>query len=233
MTMHIYYNHNCPQCETAYIPYDDDVPCPKCGLIERKRFDFVPQAANSALYNLSQKGDYVPGAWFTGTLGDYLMLFLFHVLDLHKRSQGATFSDTAASYFGGIDFGDKEFMRPYMIRLSERVFKKINELIAGGYDVSTGTDPQMLAARIRQRTDTERRSLPGSAAKQRLRESRPKDGVVRQADGTWLVYTLDDDCQIFYQQEDASYILVMTDANRLTFENIAKLVKFLDTKQAQ
>ena len=99
MTMHIHYNHKCPRCQTDYIPYDKDVACPKCELIETKRFDFVTPVAQSALYNLSQQGSYVPGGWWTGTLGDHLAYFVFQVLDMHKRSKEVSFSMSASSYF--------------------------------------------------------------------------------------------------------------------------------------
>ena len=56
MTLHIDYNHNCSKCETAYIPYDAEVACPKCGLLEPDPYDFVGEAAESALHNLSDQG---------------------------------------------------------------------------------------------------------------------------------------------------------------------------------
>lgn len=34
MTMHVVYDHECPACEALYIPYDEDVPCPRCGIVE-------------------------------------------------------------------------------------------------------------------------------------------------------------------------------------------------------
>ncbi len=40
MTLHIDYNHNCSECETAYIPYDAEVACPKCGLLEPRPLRF-------------------------------------------------------------------------------------------------------------------------------------------------------------------------------------------------
>ncbi|WXG46619.1 MAG: hypothetical protein WED05_08190 [Candidatus Atabeyarchaeum deiterrae] len=62
MTLHINYDHQCPKCEAYYIPYDD-VPCPRCGLVEKERFDHITRATRSLLFNLDNYGSYVPPAW--------------------------------------------------------------------------------------------------------------------------------------------------------------------------
>ncbi|MGB9877236.1 MAG: hypothetical protein ACPLPS_05670 [bacterium] len=62
MTLHIHYDHQCPNCGAFYIPYED-VPCPNCGLMEEERFDFIPQAVESLLYNLHRYGSYFPPAF--------------------------------------------------------------------------------------------------------------------------------------------------------------------------
>jgi len=60
MTLHISYEHKCNQCGTDYIPFDADVPCPKCGLVESERYDFIGAAVRSTLYNLERYGSYQP-----------------------------------------------------------------------------------------------------------------------------------------------------------------------------
>ena len=61
MTKHVDYTHTCPECGALYIRYDNDVPCPQCGLVEEERFNFIPAAVASARFNL-ESGHYVPGA---------------------------------------------------------------------------------------------------------------------------------------------------------------------------
>ena len=84
MTLHVHYDHQCPNCMAYYIPYDKDVPCPCCGFVEQERFDFIPQAAMSAHYNLETQGSYVPGAWYTGSLGDHILSLLFPLLEKYR-----------------------------------------------------------------------------------------------------------------------------------------------------
>jgi hypothetical protein len=70
--LHIHYDHQCPTCNAYYIPYDVDVPCPSCGLLEQERFDFISQAVASARFNFKAK-DPVPTAWFAGSLADHIL----------------------------------------------------------------------------------------------------------------------------------------------------------------
>ena len=32
MSLHIMYDHQCAKCEAFYIPYEEGVTCPNCGL---------------------------------------------------------------------------------------------------------------------------------------------------------------------------------------------------------
>ena len=91
-------------------------------------------------------------------------------------------------------------MRPFLIRLSEQVFQKINELIADGYEVRTDEKRSCLPRGSAFRRTPNGAALPGSTAKQLLRESRPKNGVEQRTDGTWLVYSLDDGCRVLYNE---------------------------------
>jgi len=59
MTLHIKYDHKCSHCYADYIPYND-VPCPKCGRMERERFDFIPKAIDSIIYNIQHYGRCTP-----------------------------------------------------------------------------------------------------------------------------------------------------------------------------
>jgi len=58
MTMHVIYDHECPQCGAYYIPYDHDVPCPKCGIVEENRFDYITEAALSMRFNKKKESGF-------------------------------------------------------------------------------------------------------------------------------------------------------------------------------
>jgi hypothetical protein len=226
MTLHIHYDHKCPKCGTGYVPYGEHVPCPKCGLVEVERFEFLGPAADSALVNFTERGAFMPGAWCVGDAADNLLMHVFHALDFHRAAKDIAFAEAARTFFDKMDFGEMEFMRPYLIRLSIDVFEKIDQM--KGKEWESRIAKERLAARIHVRTDNERRSLPGSEAKRRLRESRPKNGVRHQADGLWLAYMLDDGRQVLYHDGDGSYILEAEDGGRVAFRNVGELVSYLN-----
>lgn len=86
MTIHVSYDHECPECGAYYVPYDDDVPCPKCGIIENERFDFISKAVESILYNIEQYHFFVPPCWITYSLCDKILIILFHLFQAFEFS---------------------------------------------------------------------------------------------------------------------------------------------------
>jgi hypothetical protein len=127
MTLHISYNHQCPQCQAFYIPYDTNVPCPKCGCIEEKRFDFIPQAAASALCNLDE-GSYLPEAWLAGTFVDQALFLVFRTLEAHRTADEAgDFTDIARAFFDSLNWGDYGYAREHIFGIACRVFEEIQK----------------------------------------------------------------------------------------------------------
>jgi hypothetical protein len=88
VTLHVVYSHECSGCKAYYIPYDTEVPCPRCGLVEARRFDYIPQAAASMELNKEEGGSYTPPAWWIGSLGDHLLSLLFDLFDAYEAQRG-------------------------------------------------------------------------------------------------------------------------------------------------
>tara|TARA_B100001123_G_scaffold267470_1_gene297773 strand:- start:910 stop:1233 length:324 start_codon:yes stop_codon:yes gene_type:complete len=86
MTIHIDYNHSCSGCEALYIPFDEGIVCPKCGLGEPETFDYIPQAVASMKFNKAD-GRYRPGAWMVGSLGDHVLNLMFSLFDEFESEQ--------------------------------------------------------------------------------------------------------------------------------------------------
>jgi hypothetical protein len=127
MTLHITYNHQCPECKALYIPYDYDVKCPNCGLLEKERFDYIPRAAASALYNL-RDGRYVPGAWWVGSYGDQVLLFVFMMLEQHRTNEdGTDFPHIARAFVDNVDWGDQEYAKEHVFAIACRVYEEIGK----------------------------------------------------------------------------------------------------------
>ena len=125
MTLHVPYDHQCPACGAYYIPYDDDVPCPNCGLVEDERFDFIPQAANSALFNIRHYGSYVPPAWYVGSLGDHILRLLFLIFDAYEQSGATDFPTFAQAAVDRMCWGNQQYLANHVRDIAIRVYEEV------------------------------------------------------------------------------------------------------------
>lgn len=120
MTLHITYDHQCPQCEAFYIPYDEAVPCPRCGLVESERMDYIQQAGMSLRFNKSQ-GSYAPKAWMAGSFGDQILFPLFILFDAYDKINPSDFPAFAASQFEKLNWGDHPYLKDHLIGIAIRL----------------------------------------------------------------------------------------------------------------
>jgi predicted nucleic acid-binding Zn-ribbon protein len=122
MSYHVTYNHECLKCGAYYIPFDQAVPCPKCGAVESERFDFIPEAATSANINLIDRGRYVPIAWWVGSLGDHVLGIIFGLLDKHREDTArSAFPVIAAEALARMDWGNQLYLRDHILAIACRV----------------------------------------------------------------------------------------------------------------
>ena len=126
MTVHDSYTHQCPQCQAFYIPYDQ-VPCPRCGLVEHERYDFIPIAVASVQWNIERYGSYVPGAWFIGGLGDHLLLILFQIFERWKSNPGAGLNRAIEEELLPRDWGDQAYLGSHVAAMARRVFEELEK----------------------------------------------------------------------------------------------------------
>lgn len=133
--MHIRYNHECPKCQALYIPYDKEVPCPKCGLVEKTRFDFLPQAVRSCLANLDRHASFLPLGWYYSSDADYLQMLIFKMLNKHRKTDNTkSFAAVAREFIDTLNWDDwkwedrdydKEFIFNLACRVHEEIQKKM------------------------------------------------------------------------------------------------------------
>ena len=122
MTMHVNYSHECSGCNAYYIPYDTNVPCPRCGLVERERFDYIPLAAASMRVNKQADGSYTPGAWWVGSLGDHILQLLFGLFDGYEAQGGQDgFEPYLDAALGRMQWGDQQYMRAHLRGIALRI----------------------------------------------------------------------------------------------------------------
>jgi hypothetical protein len=122
MTLHIFYDHACPDCKAEFIPYLHALPCPQCGAVSQEHFDYVPQAAASLAFNLSSYKSYVPPAWYSGSLGDRLLYLLFRLFEsFRQQERSPDFSEFAGIFLSQVKWGDHGYLRNHVAGLALRI----------------------------------------------------------------------------------------------------------------
>ncbi len=126
MTLHIQYDHRCPSCAAFYIPYDADVPCPQCGLLEEERFDYIPQATASMMFNKQRYGSYIPPAWYKGSLGDHILYLLFRLFAWYEEKTPSTdFNEFASEALSNMQWGDQQYLRGHVQGIALRIHQNM------------------------------------------------------------------------------------------------------------
>lgn len=125
MTLHIYYSHECPKCGAPYIPYDRDVPCPRCGLVEKERYDYIPEAADSLAFNLANYGSYSPLVWAVLSFGDHVLWLLFGVFERYSRSNWENFGPFAGRVLSKMKWGDQSYLEKHVLGIAVRVHEEL------------------------------------------------------------------------------------------------------------
>lgn len=129
MSLHIDYDYKCPECGAEYVPYDKDIPCPNCGLLEEERYEtFVEETIGSMFYNTLTGFGFHPAAWYCTCIADHILQFIFRVFAVYERyCEEESWEHFAREYIRDSDFGDVEYMREYMDTLVRRIYVEIQK----------------------------------------------------------------------------------------------------------
>ena len=125
MTLHTHYNHQCSICDSRYIPYDKDVPCPQCGTIEEERFDFIPRACDSLCFNKKSYGSYLPPAWIAGSIGDHTLNLLFKLFYNYEHQKPPDFKEFAIVWLSIVNWGDDQYLMDHVLGIAVRLHEEI------------------------------------------------------------------------------------------------------------
>jgi hypothetical protein len=126
-TSRIRYTHRCPACQAYYIPYDSDICCPRCGLLEEQRIDYVELVAAAARANLEAGGSYLPAGWWNGSLGDHILFILFRLLEHHRLiPAGQSFEHMTWATLERSNWDEQAYLREHIYGIALRVYDELN-----------------------------------------------------------------------------------------------------------
>lgn len=124
MSLHIMYDHQCPDCQAYYIPYDN-VPCPNCGNMEEERTSIISMITHSTKYQKNCFNRYTPVTWWIGSFGDYVALKVFKVLDDFYGQDNKDFTVVSQDYVNQLKWGTQLYLKNHIRDISEKVYCEI------------------------------------------------------------------------------------------------------------
>ena len=71
----------CPKCSVELIPFKINFKCPNCGESVGEFLDFVAGIFDAMDYHKEKYGNFMPPAWYTGSLVDHVSQIVFRMFD--------------------------------------------------------------------------------------------------------------------------------------------------------
>lgn len=126
MQTFIEYDHNCPNCDAYYIPFNQNTVCPNCGFAEDERFDYIERVVDFIENNLEDYSWIKPDEIEANSFADHVLMLTLQSLEFYAYKRNEFTIDDALSYFfNKVQFKDQEYLRFHIQNISKEVFKKI------------------------------------------------------------------------------------------------------------
>jgi len=133
MTLHIQKpEFKCSKCKTAFIPYEKEIKCPKCGKGTKENIseylNFIKMIAGSMEVHKRQYGWYHPGAWCIGSMSDHIQSLIFQTFDSMEYNLGKSKEkekEYLSRFIGEIKWkdeqGDQEYLKDYVKEIAFKI----------------------------------------------------------------------------------------------------------------
>lgn len=129
MSYHIDYDRHCPKCRAKCIPFEEGVPCPKCGSVENDTFDFISEGAESARVNWLSNGTYLPDSWSFSGFGDQVAFAVFQLLEAHRtNTENKAFSEIAQPLLEAPNWEGREYLSGHFLEIANRIRTRLDQI---------------------------------------------------------------------------------------------------------
>lgn len=132
MTYHFFScdTHQCSQCEAFFLPFEQGLPCPRCGEPATEFHDFLAEAIAGLTIHKRQYGRFSPGAFFVGGFAEHVFLLLCNSLDAIDGA--ANFEEAMRRHLDDCEWGDQQYLRSHVYDIAVRIDKKLREKTGAG-----------------------------------------------------------------------------------------------------
>jgi hypothetical protein len=94
-------------------------------LVEEERFDYIPKAADSVVFNFHEYGSYAPDGRGVSSLGDHIPLILFGAFESFRLSKRSDLEVFAKERFSEAEYGDQKYLEKHIREIAVRVYEEM------------------------------------------------------------------------------------------------------------
>ena len=117
-------SYQCTSCQAYFIPFEQGLPCPRCGARAAEFQDFVAEVAAGLRMHKEWYGRYTPGAYFVGSLAEKVFHILCMAFDAAREAED--FQAALEDHLAKIDWGDHLYARDHILQIAVRAKQRLD-----------------------------------------------------------------------------------------------------------
>ena len=132
MTIKSQIDYECPNCQLAWLPYAENLKCPKCGrlLPNGEATAISDETLESAKFNKRLYGKFELEFWLTRRLGDRYFAWAFKALDVAESNPEMSAASAALTAMMDLDLEEMSPYREHMLGYFTAVIEGYRKLAA-------------------------------------------------------------------------------------------------------
>lgn len=126
-------DYYCPNCNALYIPYEENMSCPKCKKVDnnipKEYLEFIDKMIASLRVNKIDGGMFIPLGWYMGSFTDSVQDIIFHIFyawDKKRPRDGELF---ITNYVNTLECDKEElYIKGYINSIALEIYARRKEL---------------------------------------------------------------------------------------------------------
>ncbi|MBH07009.1 MAG: hypothetical protein CMJ20_11885 [Phycisphaeraceae bacterium] len=124
MTWHYFTgdHYSCESCRTCFVPYEDSLPCPRCGEPATEPIGFIGEAASGLAAHKWEFGDYTPPVYTPHSRLEMFFIVICQVFDAISGQDD--FERALDDYLQRCEF-DREYEQSHLRDLAIKIHQRM------------------------------------------------------------------------------------------------------------